>query len=178
MICPEFACKSKIEKPQMENKLTNADSNLHSITEELHKVLADEVILFIKNKNYYWNIEAENFFEMRHFYKLHSDQLEEIIEMTANLIRIFGSQTQTRLADYISTTNLMEQPYTNFTRDQLKYLVASHETIINNLRRLAGVFNSKNNKIEAASFASRILLRHEKLAWMLRSSLSSLPKNS
>lgn len=160
----------------MKSNLKITDPNLQSVTDELHKVLSDEVLLFLKNKNYYWNIEAENFFEMRQFYKQQSDQLEEIIEMTASHIRLIGSQTQARLSDYLLTTNLLEHPYASLTRDQLKYLLASHETIINNLRRLAGLFSSKNNNAGAASFAGEILLEHEKMAWMLRAFICKLPK--
>jgi starvation-inducible DNA-binding protein len=160
----------------MKRNPTITDPNLKSILDELHKLFADEIVLFIKNKNYYWNIEAKNFYQMRQFYKQQSDLLEKIIEMTAEHIRILDSQTQTRLSDYLMTTNLLEQPYTGLTKDQLKYLLASHETIIDNLRRLAGLFLNKYNNAGTAFLARKILVEHEKMAWMVRSHLTSSSK--
>ncbi|MBS7232597.1 hypothetical protein KHA90_16385 [Flavobacterium psychroterrae] len=162
----------------MKRNPTITDPNLKSILEEFHKLFADEIVLFIKNKNYYWNIEAENFYQLREFYKQQSDQLEKIIERTAEHIRVLDSQTQTRLSDYLMTTNLLEQPYTGHTKDQLKYLLASHETIIDNLRRLAGLFFNKYHNPSAAYFARKILIEHEKMAWMIRSYLNTPPKKS
>ena len=155
----------------MKRKPTITDPNLKSILEELHKLFADEIILFVKNKNYYWNIETKNFFQIRQFYSLQSDLLEKIIEMTAEHIRMLDSQTQTRLSDYLMNTNLLEHPYTGQTRDQLKYLLAAHETIIHNLRRLAVLFLTKNSGAGAAFLIRKILIEHEKMAWMIRSYL-------
>ncbi|MHC0442783.1 Dps family protein [Flavobacterium sp. 3-210] len=152
-----------------------ADPNLDPVTDELNKLLADEIVLFIKNKNYYWNIEVENFFEIREFYENQAVQLEKIINLTAHHIRIHRGQTQNRMSDYLRITNLLEHPYSRFSRDQLKYLLASHETIINNLRRLIAIFSHKSTNIGAASFVKKILLEHEKMAWMIRSYLNKLP---
>lgn len=157
----------------MKRNSTITDPNLKSILQELHKLFADEIVLFIKNKNYYWNIEAKKFYQMRQFYKEQSDLLEKIIEITSEHIRMLDSQTQTRLSDYLTTTNLLEHPYTGHTKDQLKYLLASHETIIDNLRRLAGLFLNKYNNAGAAFFARKILIEHEKMAWMIRSYLNT-----
>lgn len=157
----------------MKSNLKIMNPILATVIEELNKLLADEIVLHLKNKNYYWNIEVENFFEMRQFYKNQAEQLENIIEMTAQHIKILGGQTQTGLYDYLKITNLLEHPYTSFSRDQLKYLLASHETIINNLRRLLGLFSNKTDNIGTVSFVSEILLEHEKMTWTIRSYLNN-----
>lgn len=159
----------------MKTTLKISDSSLRWNTKELNRLLADEIVLFITNKNYYWNIEVENFCEMRQFYQCQTNQLEKIIEMVAEHIRISGGQTEKKLNDYLNITNLIEHSYTSFTREQLKYMLASHETIINNLRRLICIFSDNSEHIVIRSFISKILIEHEKMARMIRSYLKRLP---
>jgi starvation-inducible DNA-binding protein len=42
---------------------------LQVVSEELNKLLADEVVLFFKTRNYHWNIEGQNFHELHLFYE-------------------------------------------------------------------------------------------------------------
>jgi len=82
-----------------------------------------------------------------------------------------GNYTEARLADYLKLTNLIENDYTNNQKDQLKYLLESHETIINNLRRLIPLFADKHKDLGSSDFVTQLLGKHEKMAWMVRAYL-------
>lgn len=155
----------------MKPNLGILDNHLQAVAEELNKLLADEVVLYFKTRNYHWNIEGSSFYELHNFYEQQFDQLDEIMDEVAERIRIIGHYTEARLADYLKLTSLLESPYTNAQNDQLKNLVASHETIIHNLRRLITLFADKYKDLGSSDFVTQLLGKHEKMTWMARAYL-------
>ena len=155
----------------MKANLGIPENHLQAVAEELNKLLADEVVLYVKTRNYHWNIEGANFHEMHLFYEGQFNQLDAIMDEVAERIRSIGHYTEARLIDYLKLTNLIEPPYTNFQNDQLKNLLASHETIINNLRRLITLFADKHKDLGSSDFATQLIGKHEKMAWMVRAYL-------
>jgi starvation-inducible DNA-binding protein len=155
----------------MKPNLGILEKHLQDVSGELNKLLADEVVLYIKTRNYHWNIEGPNFSEMHKFYEQQFNELDVIMDEVAERIRTIGHYTEARLVDYLKLTNLIENDYTNFQNDQLKYLVASHETIINNLRRLIPLFADKHKDLGSSDFVTQLLGKHEKMAWMVRAYL-------
>lgn len=139
-----------------------------SVASELNKLLADEVILYFKTRNYHWNIEGTNFNELHLFYENQFNQLDAIMDEVAERIRILGHYTEARLVDYLKIANLVEQPYTNKQELQMKDLLSSHETIIHNLRKLVTLFDEIFKDIGSSDFVTQLLGRHEKMAWMIR----------
>ncbi len=155
----------------MKPNLGILETHLQAVSEELNKLLADEVVLYIKTRNYHWNIEGPNFNEMHKFYEQQFNDLDEVMDQIAERIRTIGHYTEARLADYLKLTSLIENDYTNFQNDQLKYLLASHETIICNLRRLIPLFADKHKDLGSSDFVTQLLGKHEKMAWMVRAYL-------
>jgi starvation-inducible DNA-binding protein len=155
----------------MKPNLGILETHLQAVSEALNKLLADEVVLYIKTRNYHWNIEGPNFNEMHKFYEQQFNELDEMMDQIAERIRTIGHYTEARLADYLRLTSLIENDYTNFQNDQLKYLLASHETIINNLRRLIPLFADKHKDLGSSDFVTGLLGKHEKMAWMVRAYL-------
>ena len=155
----------------MKANLGIPENHLQAVAEELNKLLADEVVLYIKTRNYHWNIEGVNFHEMHLFYEGQFNELDGIMDEVAERIRSIGHYTEARMVDYLKLTNLIEPSYTNFQNDQLKNLLASHETVINNLRRLITLFADKHKDLGSSDFVTQLLGKHEKMAWMVRAYL-------
>ncbi|MBO9727146.1 MAG: DNA starvation/stationary phase protection protein [Chitinophaga sp.] len=138
---------------------------------ELNKVLADELLIYAKTRNSHWNIEGSNFMEMHKFFEEQYEELEEYGDEVAEYIRSIGHYAQGRYADVLKLTNLLESEYSNNQKTQLQELLDDHETIIRNLRRLIDEFDTKYKDKGAADFATQMLQKHLKLAWMIRSYL-------
>ena len=145
--------------------------HLQSVAEDLNKLLADEVVLYFKTRNYHWNVEGISFNELHLFYENQFNQLDDIMDEVAERIRMLGHYTEARLTDYLKITSLVEQPYTNNQDLQIKDLLSSHETIIQKIRRLIPLFNDTYKDIGSSDFLTQLLGRHEKMAWMVRSYL-------
>ncbi len=131
--------------------------------------MVDEFILNTKTRNYHWNIEGANFYEMHQFYDQQVNEINKKTDDIAERIRTIGFYAKATLEDYLRLTSLIEQPYTNLQNDQLKYLRGGHETIINNLRRLIPFFADKYNDAGSSDFATQLMGKHEKMTWMIRS---------
>ena len=56
------------------------ENDLKEVAIELNKLLADEFVLYTKNRNYRWNVECPNFIEMRNFYESQYKQLDNLID--------------------------------------------------------------------------------------------------
>ena len=153
----------------MKPKIGVPEKHLNAIASELNKMLADEFILCAKTRNYHWNIEGNNFMELHKFYEGQFGQLDEIVDDVAERIRTIGHYAEARLKDYIKLSHLDEQEYTNDQNDQLKNLLADHENIIENLRKLVITFSKKYSDFGTIDFITGLISKHEKMAWFIRS---------
>lgn len=146
-----------------------SDKDLKSVAASLNILLADEHILYVKTRNYHWNVEGSNFMEMHKFFESQYEQLSETIDEIAERIRTLGYYSEGRLKDFIKNTNLEEQEYTSEQKVQIKNLLDDHQTITSRLRTEIDAFANKYNDAGSADFITGVMQMHEKMAWMLRS---------
>lgn len=147
------------------------ENHLQEVAAHLNKLLANETVLYIKTRNYHWNIEGPNFMELHKFYEGQYEELDEIIDQVAERVRKLGHYAEGRLKDLLKLTDLEEQDYTSISKNQLENLLNDHETIIRLLRNLIPDFGEKNKDLGTADFITGIMEIHEKMAWMIRSYL-------
>jgi starvation-inducible DNA-binding protein len=152
----------------MKPNLGITDSHLQMAAEELNRLLADEIMLYFQTRNYHWNIEGQNFNQLHVFYESQFNELDSIMDQTAERIRVIGHYARARLSDCTALTSLSEPPFSNQQSEQLEQLLASHETIIRNLRRLVPAFTDLYQDIGTADFITQLLSRHETMAWKIR----------
>jgi starvation-inducible DNA-binding protein len=147
------------------------EKNKQAIASALNVLLADEHILYTKTRNYHWNYEGDNFMEMHKFYEGQYDELEEIIDEVAERIRMLGHYPEGRMKDFLKLTRLQEQNYTTVQTEQVKNLLADHESIIMSIRKVIDDVNETWKDAGTADFITGLMEQHEKMAWMLRSYL-------
>lgn len=104
--------------------------NQKAIADKLNKVLADEFVLYVKTRNYHWNVESINFSELHDFYQEQYESLAEEIDAVAERVRKIGHYSMGRLEDYLKVTSLEEQKTTTDPKEQLTNLLNDHESII------------------------------------------------
>ncbi|HWC53362.1 MAG TPA: DNA starvation/stationary phase protection protein [Chitinophagaceae bacterium] len=148
-----------------------ADKNKATVATILNELLADEHVLYIKTRNYHWNYEGDNFMEMHKFYEGQYKELEEMVDEVAERIRALGHYAEGRMKDYLRLTRLQEQDYTADQTEQLRNLLADHESIIINIRKVADKIDSMYKDAGSSDFVNGLMKQHEKMAWMIRSYL-------
>jgi starvation-inducible DNA-binding protein len=138
----------------------------------LNTLLADEHILYVKTKNYHWNVTGSSFNDYHIFFDKQAEEVEDIIDEVAERIRYLGHYTIGTMKDFLNLTRLLEH---NSKMDDapllIKNLLDDHETIIRTLRNEIPLVADKYKDIGNNDFLTGILKQHEKMAWMLRAYL-------
>ena len=145
------------------------EENREAVSNRLQQLLADEFVLYTKTRNYHWNIEAANFSELHSFYEEQYDELADIVDEVAERIRMLGQISSGSLRDFLKLTQLPEQDYTTSAKEQLTNLVNDHDAIIRYLRECITEFDETYKDIGSSDFVTGLMVRHEKMSWMLRS---------
>lgn len=156
----------------MEPHIGIAKKDREKVAALLNALLADEYVLYTKTLNYHWNVIDPYFHAMHAFFKeLYEKQFnfaDDLAERARQLdVNSFGSMTEflkaTRLKETAGAKSLT-------TQAMLKNLLDDHEAIIRQLRIDAQKCLDFND-IGTNNFLIDILEKHEKIAWMIRSSI-------
>ncbi len=150
-----------------------AVANSKKVADTLNEILADEFVLYVKTLKFHWNIEGRDFHALHVFLEEQYNQLQLIIDSVAERIRKIGHFANGSLKQFMSDATLKEHTETNaITEDKLRELVADHESIIRKVRDCISDFEEKYKDDGSADFVTGVLKQHEKMAWMLRASVS------
>ncbi len=136
----------------------------------LELLLADEFVLYTKTRNYHWNVTGPEFGELHRFLDEQYTVLNETVDEVAERIRALGGPAIGTLEEFREKTRLKEQPgeYPN-APTMLANLLRDHETVVRELRDLAEQAAHRYHDAATESFVTELAVRHEKMAWMLRS---------
>ena len=138
----------------------------------LDRTLSDLFVLYIKTRNYHWNVVGMHFRDLHKLLEEQYDQLEEAIDLVAERSRKLGAPALGTLKEFLDHASLKEQPgdypdaYT-----MLSNLCGDHEAVIQWLRQSADDCEEKFHDMGTNDFLIGLMQEHEKMAWMLRSYL-------
>lgn len=148
------------------------EENLEQVSDLLHILLADEMVLYTKTRGYYWNFEGANFYCVHLLLESQSNELSKIVDSIAKRIKQLGYSATASMEAYLKSSRLSESPPEGMNNaTQWKTLVDDHETIIRILRNdilKCGIFMD----LVSANFITGLVERHEQMVWMLRASLT------
>lgn len=148
------------------------EQHLAEVSQLLSRVLADEFVVYTKTLNAHWNLEGPDFHSMHLLFKAHYTELADIIDETAERIRMLGHYAPATLKQFLELTHLTEQTReNNDSKGFIKELLNDHENIIINIRtqinRLAAILKDSGT----SDYLTGLTEYHEKTAWILRSHL-------
>lgn len=156
----------------MELDIAISKESLQTIGALLNKLLSDEFILYIKSLNYHWNLRGMQFHDLHAFFKeLYEKQLD-FADDVAERARTLGIAAHGSAREFLQTTQLQETPGTAHLESKLMLnnLLKDHESIIKALRSFAHQATQAGDD-GTNNFLIDLMEKHEKIAWMLRTSL-------
>lgn len=144
------------------------------VAEILSAILADQHVLYIKQRNFHWNLIGGRFHTLHeHFEQLYTE-LALVIDETAERIRMVGSVAPGSMAEFIELASLKEQSGALIEgNDAIAALLNDHESCARTLREAIGQMEDELEDVGTADFLTAILQKHEMTAWMLRSYLET-----
>jgi starvation-inducible DNA-binding protein len=148
------------------------EKEVEEIVSFLNTLLADEYALYTKTRNAHWNVFGPNFFELHKLFEMQYENLDTMIDDIAERVRALGHYALGSLKDFLSVTHLSEENHDFSDPKQIiQTLVNDHETIIRIIRNDITPIASKYRDLGTADFVTGLMEQHEKMAWMLRSSI-------
>lgn len=140
--------------------------------ELLNKLLADEYILYTQTLKSHWNVQGIVFHDFHLAFKEQYEKLFEIVDLIAERIRALGHSSAGSLQEFKSLAQLKESNTQNLTPVQIvKQLLAGHEEIIRSIRQAIET-TAKLGDQGTSNFLQDLIIKQEKIAWMLRATAS------
>lgn len=145
------------------------DDQRSGVIQILATLLADEHVLYIKTRNYHWNVTGPQFNGLHKFFESQYDQIEEFIDDIAERIRSLGGQTPATMTEFLKLARIKEVPGEKpNARSMVMGLATDNESIIRSLRTDLVTCGEKHGDAVTNDFLTGLLESHEKMAWMLR----------
>ena len=149
-----------------------ADENRQKVAQLLEQLLADEQLLYIKTRNYHWNVVGMHFQALHDFFSDQYDKLEERIDDIAERIRTLGFFSPGSMEAFQKLSRLKETDHLNGDATaMLQHLLADHEMIIQVLRHDLQATLEQYGDAGTSDFLTGLMEEHEKMAWMIRAHL-------
>jgi len=140
----------------------------HAVVETLNTFLADEAVLAMKTRSVHWHARGPGFLELRILCDQQFHQLNRVMEEIAERVRTLGGFAVSSFEEFLHSTRLKEQ---SGEPPDMMGLLADHEATIRFLREdVRKCFEEYEDHGTYALFV-RFIRLHEKMAWILRSSI-------
>lgn len=140
----------------------------------LNKALSDEHVLYIRTRNYHWNVTGMHFKSLHEFFEEQYKALEAAIDEIAERARSLGFRAIGSMSEFMQHARLPEQNPAEVPDavQMLRNLLADHESIIKHLRTDIDACDDVFEDVGTGDFLTGMMEAHEKMAWMIRAYLS------
>ncbi len=154
-------------------KIGISQTHRSEVIELLKGHLADLHVLYIKTRNYHWNVVGPRFQPLHAFFEEQYDVLSEAIDEVAERIRKLQGKAPGSMAEFLKMARLCEEKADVYppADGMIRSLLADHEAVIRQLRKDIDTTAEKSDDIGTSDFLTGLMESHEKMAWMLRSFL-------
>lgn len=148
-------------------------ANRKKVAQILNELLADEFVLYVKTLNYHWNVVSHHFNDLHKFFESQYEALLEISDSVAERVRSLDEKAFGTMQEFTKNSQLKERPAGTLTdAHMIKNLLEDHEAIIRSIRVSQQDCMNKYNDAGTNNFLLNLIEKHEKMAWMLRASLT------
>jgi len=147
-----------------------SDKQRSAVIEILNLTLADTVLLYLKTRNFHWNVEGPQFTQLHQLFEQQYEQLDEAMDEIAERARALQGRAAGSMAEFSRLARLKETKGQLSASAMLEELLADHESIIRQLRKDSSAAGECGDA-GSEDFLVGLLQTHEKMAWMLRSHL-------
>jgi starvation-inducible DNA-binding protein len=161
---------NKIKHIKVNDGLSNEQQA--GVVDLLKHALADQHVLYMKMRNYHWNVTGPQFQSLHALIEQQYNQIADAIDDTAERIRQYGAFAPGTLKEMLELSRLSEEPGVVPTaREMVANLVADHEAIIRQLREDTRTAGDQYEDISVEDYFTGLTQDHQKMAWLLRAHL-------
>jgi starvation-inducible DNA-binding protein len=148
-----------------------SEKDRKNIAEKLNILLANEYLLYTKTLKYHWNVKGKHFGPLHALFREQYEALFKFIDDIAERSLALGFDADGSLEIFAKKATITENNGKNPEAEQMiENLLKDHETIIQQIRTDI-VLSAELNDWGTNNFLSDLVMKHEKIAWMLRAHL-------
>jgi len=134
--------------------------------EQLNIVLADYHLYYQKLRNFHWNVEGTNFFDLHEkFEEMYDDAKLKVDEIAERILTLRHSPVS-NLSDYLKLTNIKESPNDYDDKKMVETLLEDHGKIIMQFRKIVEVADDAGDE-GTIDLIGAYIRELEKTSWML-----------
>ena len=142
------------------------------VVENLRKLQADSIVLYMKVHNFHWNVRGSDFPQvhkaLEEIYEKFADMFDDLAE---RIIQLDGTPVVT-LAEAVKISKVKEETKTNFTsKEILKEVLKIYNHLHEDFESLAKLADKDDDRV-TASYCDDKLAELEKAIWMVYAQLS------
>ncbi len=136
------------------------------VSNQLNKLLANYQVYYQNLRNFHWNVNGENFFDLHeHFENLYDDARTKIDEIAERILTI-RNRPDSKMATYLRNAQINEAGIVEEDGEMVQIILDNHRVLIRNMRKvieLAGEIKDEGTIDMIGGFLADI----EKSSWML-----------
>lgn len=141
-----------------------------AVVKALNVLLADSYALMANTHYAHWNVEGPDFFALHKAFQEQYEHLFEAIDDIAERIRAVDAYPLGGLSNFAKESGMEELKTPLSANDFLAALVVGHEKTLGDAIALRDVAGNAND-LETQDVAIGAIQWHQKILWMLKSSL-------
>ena len=156
-----------------ETRFGLSTKEITSSTNNLTIILGSEMVLYVKMRNYHWNISGNSFIELHRLIEEQYKKVEFLIDEIAERISKLGGKAIGSMQEFLKNSVLEESKATTVGQKQmLEDLWNDHNTMAKKLREFIETLNEETKDLVTVDFLTSVLESHESMGWMLKKYLS------
>jgi starvation-inducible DNA-binding protein len=146
-------------------------ANNNRVVKDLCHLLADTYALYLKTQNFHWNVTGKHFFMLHLAFENQYKELAEAIDLIAERIRALNVFAPASFQQFQELAGIKSETSIPSDENMLTELCQGHEHLVNELQTMIERAEEEGDQATMDMMIER-QTHHQKLAWMLRSSLS------
>jgi len=155
-----------------EPKIAMPDSDRAAVAHILNVTLCDLYVVYVKLRNFHWNIEDHHFRDYHILFEEQFNQVIQEIDDTAELVRQYGYLAFGSMKEFTANCRLFEQSSSRLeSQSMIKQILEDHETLIRYMKADADTILDKYKDAAAQNFLVDLITKHMKMAWFIRSNV-------
>ena len=148
-----------------------SDQARETLGKVLNDLLADAHVLYVKTRNYHWNVTGPMFHTLHLLFGTQYDELALAVDLIAERIRALDAPAPASYREFARYSTIDEEDDGPDATAMIQRLVAGQDAVIRTARSIFPAVEQAQDEPTADLVTQRIQA-HEKAAWMLRSLLA------
>lgn len=136
------------------------------VVENLNKLLANLHVHYQKLRNYHWNVEGPDFFDIHETFEEEYNEVKLEIDEVAERIRVFGKTPYSTLAKYLEVSEIKETGTDLNADEMVKEILRDFEVLLSFMVDSIEAAE-KIGDISTDDLITGFMKRREKKHWML-----------